>query len=515
MSKKAALVSVSDRSGLKELAEELKKAGYEILATTGSGKFLQENNIDFLSIEDYTGQKEILGGRVKTLHPKIHAGLLAKRDDQEHIDQLAEDQILSIDIAIVNLYPFIENLKTDKINDPLTMIELVDIGGPTMIRAAAKNFQSVFPVIDPTDYPELIEIIKQGDDTIKSALNFRKKLAVKVFKNLADYNLQIAKYFSNVEMEDNTWKVDSSEKTQELRYGENPHQVASFYKKLSAEGLNWKQLSGKELSYNNFLDFDAAFSLVKSLPRNENAVAIIKHLNPCGVAVNDSLSQALINAKKGDPRSHFGGIIAFNQEVDEESATEVSKDFCEIVIAPSYSETSLNILKKKKNLRIIEISFDSKEKFQTRSVAGGILVQEIDPGVSLVSEAELVSKAKPSDAELRDLQFAWTICAHVKSNAITIVKDNMLVSSGSGQMSRIDSVEIAKLKANIHDHNLNGAVAASDAFFPFEDSVESLAEAGIKAIIVTGGAKRDPEVIELANKLGISLLFTKDRHFKH
>ena len=520
---KAALLSVSNRDGLIEFAKELKELGYVLLTTTGTAKHLETANIESTLIEDYTGQKEILDGRVKTLHPKIHAGLLAKRDKPDHMKQLEDDGILEISVVAVNLYPFVENLKSDKANDFEQMIELVDIGGPTMIRSASKNFKHIYTVIDPSDYPRVVEQIKKGKNDTED-VQLKCDLAVKVFTQISNYNLQIAKYFSGVNLSDKDSEnnllmnpVNGSilEKTQDLRYGENPHQKAVYYSMCNDDSKSWEQLSGKELSYNNFLDFDATARIIKSMPTDNPAAVIVKHLNPCGASVNDSLVKALENAKKGDPRSHFGGIIALNRKVDVDTANEVVKDFAEIVLAPDFEDESLEVLKKKKNLRIIKVSLDSQTDYEMRSCAGGVLVQQCDNQISSVEDAELVSKRALEGNEKTDLGFAWNLCQHVKSNAIVLVKDNMLLTSGAGQMSRIDSVEIAINKAKTHDHDLTGAVAASDAFFPFPDNVEVLAAAGIKAIIVTGGAMQDEKVIKAANDAGISLMFTADRHFRH
>ena len=515
---KAALISVSDKSGVVDFAKELVDLGYILLSTGGTGKHLKEAGLSVLPVEEYTGQKEILDGRVKTLHPKIHAGLLARRDSAEHLKQLEADEILQIDLAVINLYPFTQNLESEKSLDYKKMIELVDIGGPTMIRAAAKNFSSVYPVIDSKDYSHVISCLK-GE--VEDSLAFRCELAYKVFKVLADYNLQIARYFGDVDIskEEQSFSPLSSingvvlSKMQDLRYGENPHQKAKYYSE--SKDLPWEQLGGKELSYNNLLDLDASARLISSFASKYCIAAINKHLNPCGAAIAEDLSTAIINAKKGDPRSHFGGIISVNKTLDLAGAKEVTKDFCEIIIAPDYEEDALVELKTKKNLRIIKFDYTKLNKTEIRTCAGGYLIQELDSELSKVNDAEQKSGDPLSDIEREDLEFAWELCPHVKSNAVVIVKDKMLCASGAGQMSRIDSVEVATLKANTHGHNLQGAVAASDAFFPFPDSVEKLAQAGIKAIITTGGASRDEEVISMAKEKGIKLFFTKDRHFKH
>lgn len=527
--KKAALISVSDKTGLVAFARSLSDLGYAILATRGSKVFLEAADIPVVSIEEYTGQKEILDGRVKTLHPRIHAGLLADRTKSEHLKELADNDLYSIDIAVINLYPFIENLASDRASSPLEMIELVDIGGPTMIRAAAKNFKSVFPVIDPADYSEVLEALSAAAD---STLDFRRALAVKVFKSLAQYNLEIARYFSEVDFSQeeigtapqkpaslNRYQHAVSgivlDKVQELRYGENPHQRAGFYHETGSGSQTWRKHQGKELSYNNLLDFDAAAQIVQALPADSAGVAIIKHLNPCGAAIATTVREALRKAKQSDPRSHFGGVIACNQTITETDALAIIEDFTEIVVAPGYAPEALAVFSQRKNLRVIELDFSDVPRLEIRSAAGGYLIQDADPGVSSVAEMRIATAVKPSEQQLNDLQLAWALCAHVKSNAITIVKDGLLLASGAGQMSRIDSVEVALQKIAVHEHDCRGAVCASDAFFPFSDCVEKLAEAGIAAIVAPGGAQRDDEVADVAEAQGVALLFATERHFKH
>ena len=526
--RRAALLSVSDKSGLVEFAQSLEQAGFIILSTSGTAKTLVEAGIEVVSIETYTGQKEILDGRVKTLHPKIHAGLLAKRDDPKHMAQLAEDGIYPIDVAVINLYPFIQGLGGDRASDPSKMIELIDVGGPTMIRAAAKNFRSIYAVIDPADYKAVAESISTGE----AGLSLRQKLAVKVFSQTANYDLEIARYFGSVEVKDDQLFRDSSvryeqllhcseingfvlRKEQNLRYGENPNQIAAFYRSLDASAKRWTQLGGKDLSYNNLLDFDAMSRIVRELPSNLSGAVIIKHLNPCGAALANDLLTALHGAKRGDPRSHFGGIIGFNQTVTMEVAEQIREDFAEVVVAPDFEPTALSLLSKNKNLRLIRIELAHEPRIEVRSIEGGLLVQSSDSGVSDLESAEIASDRSPTPQEFRDLEFAWLVCAHVKSNAIVLAKDSTIIGVGAGQMSRIDSVELSISKAKLHGHVLAGAVCASDAFFPFADSIETLASAGITAIVAPKGAKKDAEVVELANKLGMSLVFTTDRHFRH
>lgn len=530
---RAALISVSDKTGLIEFSKSLIDLGFILLATSGSKKILEESGIKAESIELYTEQKEILGGRVKTLHPKIHAGLLAKRDDASHLAQLEEQQILPIDVAVINLYPFGNGLKSDTATNPAKMIELIDVGGPTMIRASAKNFTGVLPVLDPTDYSEVIELLTIHKEVKNIPLDFRRKLSKKVFTFTANYDLQIAKYLSHVSFEGinliSEGKVDVSTsfelgdvsgivltENQSLRYGENPHQNARLYESVDkVYTKDFEQLHGKELSYNNLLDFDAALSMIQSFPASSNGAVIIKHLNPCGAAFSNSISKAVENAKKCDPRSHFGGVIATNKTITADAALGIAGDFAEIVIAPDYEPEALTILQKSKNLRILKTSLSKKSNYEFRSTKAGFLIQTIDPGSSPIADAKVVSKRAPTSNEIQDLEFAWTICAHVKSNAIVLSKDQLLVGVGAGQMSRVDSSELAVSKAKTHGHLLTGASAASDAFFPFPDGIEYLASQGVTAVVSPGGAKRDPEVIQAADRLGIALLFVEDRHFRH
>ena len=520
--KKAALLSVSDKTGLIDFARGLQELGYELLSSAGTARHLIEAKIDVLSIEKYTGQKEILDGRVKTLHPKIHAGLLARRDVAQHMSELESNGISPIDIAVINLYPFLEQLGTPSASDPLKMIEYIDIGGPAMIRAAAKNHLAVLAVIDPTDYVEVLGALRSGTIPIQ----LRRRLAVKVFSTLANYNLEIARYFSSVSEESSAQPgrehggpVDGLvlSRVEELRYGENPQQRAAFYTVVGSKNTtrSWEQLGGKQLSYNNLLDFDAALGLVRCFKTRPTAL-IVKHLNPCGVGQGADLVEALRRAKQGDPRSHFGGIIAFNHPVNTALAAEIREDFAEIVLAPAFDSAALKLLQKNANLRIMRVELEATGvRYDFRCVEGGVLVQERDPGVSSVREARLMTARAPGDDELTAVQFAWSICAHVKSNAIVIARDGMLLAVGAGQMSRVDSAELALSKARAHGHDLHGAVAASDAFFPFADAAECLIKAGITCIIAPAGSKKDAELVAAVDRLGASLLFAQDRHFRH
>jgi phosphoribosylaminoimidazolecarboxamide formyltransferase/IMP cyclohydrolase len=525
--KKMALMSVSDRTGLVELAEALNKAGYTLLATSGTGKALQEAKLPYTSVESYTGLAELLDGRVKTLHPKIHAGVLARRDDPSHLAQLSAADIALIDLVVVNLYPFTKYLESERAQNPDEMIELVDVGGPTMIRAAAKNHKFVLPLIDPADYSEVVSLLAQAKSSANPfPLSFRRAMAAKVFKALSAYDAAIGSYFASVDSGEITGEVVphtvsvTLTKSAELRYGENPHQQASIYNTASSNlpllsGPQWKQLGGKELSYNNMLDLDAALRLLADLPKERTAVAILKHLNPCGVALADSVVEAIERAKECDPRSHFGGILLANREVDQAAALEIRGDFAEIVIAPSFSHEALVTLQTSKNLRILQVNPAVLAGYELRTVAGAVLIQQPDITRSTVASAQRVSDRVATDDELADLDLAWRIVGHVKSNAIVLVRGGLLIGVGAGQMSRIDSIELAIRKAKAHGHLLSGAVAASDAFFPFPDSIEALAAEGISCVISPAGARRDDDVSATASAKNVSLFFASDRHFRH
>ncbi len=526
--KKLALLSVSDQTGLSDLAAALHGAGYGLLATSGTGKALEAAGIPFTSVESYTGLAELLDGRVKTLHPKIHGGLLARRDLDKHLSQLDAEGIAPIDVIVVNLYPFTKYIDSERAHDAEQMTELVDVGGPTMLRAAAKNHRFVLPLVDPADYPAVIELLAVAQGAADPfSLELRRKLAAKVFGALSAYDGAISRYFSNVvrggSQEESAFPSTCSvslEKQADLRYGENPHQKAALYG-VSASGLEflsgprWTQLGGKELSYNNMLDLDAAVRLLSDLPSRSPVVAILKHLNPCGVASGVDVLDAIKRAKQCDPRSHFGGILVINREVDRMAAEEIREDFAELVVAPSFSPEALDVLRTSKNLRILQIDGLSISGYEVRSVLGGLLVQEPDINRSQVSHATLASARTPTDDELADLDLAWRIVGHVKSNAIVLVRDGLLVGVGAGQMSRVDSVELAIRKATVHGHLLDGAVAASDAFFPFADSIETLSQAGITAVVSPAGSRRDGDVQAAADARGVSLFFASDRHFRH
>ncbi len=517
---RAALISVTDKTGVVDFAKNLVALGFKILSSSGTASLLKEQGVPVIMVEDYTGSPEILDGRVKTLHPKIHGGILAKRSDKTHLAEMEQHQIWPIDLVVVNLYPFLNKVVGPEGKDPAGMVNFIDIGGPAMLRAASKNHEYVLPVIDAADYDQVIAALKQGE----VPLNLRRQLAAKVFMTLANYDLQISKYYSEVATLPEAYTVGSDltpssglvlERVEALRYGENPHQSAHLYRDFNQSSRSWKQLQGKSLSYNNLLDFDATLRLVKDL-KNKRCAAIFKHLNPCGVGLGRNLLESLLLAKKGDPRSHFGGVIGFSEEVTEDVASELTDGFVEIVLAPAYSAAALEVLGKRKNLRVMEVDLSAASpKSEVRVIQDGVLIQQPDHKITSPKNGRVVSKRVPTEDELIALEFAWTVCSHVKSNAIVLGTKDMIAGVGAGQMSRVDSAELAISRANLHHNSLQGAVAASDAFFPFPDSVEKIIAAGVTAIVAPAGATRDQEVIDAVNKLGASLVFMDERHFRH
>ncbi|MCI5066500.1 bifunctional phosphoribosylaminoimidazolecarboxamide formyltransferase/IMP cyclohydrolase [bacterium] len=528
---KYALISVSNRAGLSDFAKGLQAHGYTLLTTSGSGAFLQQDGISSVAIDEYTGQREILGGRVKTLHPKIHAGILARRSVASDLEELRAQEIPQIDIVAVNLYPFEAKLRENPDADRAEMIEFIDIGGPTMIRAAAKNSADVFAVIDPEDYAKVLEVLDESHDDLNRAQQVRSELSTKVFAQLAHYNLEIAKFLSRNEHEEESLSCSSIQELSAvsgavwpsrtpLRYGENPQQPAALY---SGGGeRSWKQLAGKPLSYNNILDADAGYRLIRTLTTSRDrfggkeVVCIMKHLTPCGVATGGTGAEALRKAKQCDPRSHFGGIIGFSSPLTSECAQEVIQDFVEIIIAPGFSDGAREVLSQRKNIRLLECDYEAEVGYEVRSTLFGSLKQAPDASIISCRECEeVVESESRSDSEGEDLELAWILAAHTKSNAIVLVKNQMLIGSGAGQTSRIDAVEVAIYKAKEHKHDISGAVAASDAFFPFPDSVERLAEEGVAAIVVPNGSKQDEMTIQTAREKGVGLLFAPERHFRH
>ncbi len=512
---KTALISVYDKTGLEELASFLHGQGVELLSTGGTLKFLKDHGIPATSVADYTGQKEILGGRVKTLHPSIFGGILARRDQSDDIKTLDESGIKPIDFVIVTLYPFVETVANPKSTET-EIIEKIDIGGVAMLRAAAKNFHDVAVVASEKDY-DLLKTMFDATLDEEGKLKIRKELAAKAIALTSAYDSHISKWLAN---EFETYPATITigyEKLQQLRYGENPHQAAAFYRDPTCTETcvaNAKQLNGKELSYNNILDLDAALEIVRSFPEKPTVV-IVKHNNPCGVACAENALDAFVAAKACDPTSAFGGIVAVNRPVTLELAAKMTEMFLEAVIAPSYEEDALALLQTKKNLRVIDCGGEFspvRNQRMLRSVIGGTLMQDRDLSQLSVKDLKVVSKVQPSKEDLNQLLFAWKIAKFVKSNAIIYTRDYRTIGIGAGQMSRIDSTKIAASKAQ---SSVRGAYMASDAFFPFRDNIDLAAEIGIKAIISPGGSIRDQEVISAADEHGIIMVFTGKRHFRH
>lgn len=514
-----ALISCTNKSGLIELARFLTDKKIQILSTGGTAKLFKENNIAVTEVSQETGFPEILDGRVKTLHPRIFGGILAKRHDLKHQKQLAENSIGNIDLVVVNLYDFDTAANKPEL-DLDEVLESIDIGGPSLLRAAAKNFNDVLVVVDPEDYPELTQRIVSN--TV--GREFRLKLAAKVFEVTARYDQGISNYLqktlpkkTETTLPDNV--IIHLKKIQELRYGENPQQKAALYQQNKTQGLTAiNQIQGKQLSFNNILDMNAALNCCREF-KNPTCV-IVKHINPCGIASTENLSTAFIRAREADPVSSFGGIVALNQKVDKQTALIMAETFFEVIVAPDYDDDALLIFQKKKNLRIIKYpQFDvPTQKFDLRCIDGGFLVQDVDHTTMDVSQARVVTNKKPDDKQISDLNFAWRVCKHVKSNAIVFAKNRQTLGIGAGQMSRVDAVKLAVLKdkESFNVKNvLEGAVMASDAFFPFRDGLDLAAGQGITAVVQPGGSVRDNEVIQACNENGIAMVFTGMRHFKH
>ncbi|MDA0901837.1 MAG: bifunctional phosphoribosylaminoimidazolecarboxamide formyltransferase/IMP cyclohydrolase [Proteobacteria bacterium] len=516
---KRALISVSDKSGIIELAQFLAKNDVELISTGGTCKLLLDNGLKVKDISEFTGFPEIMDGRVKTLHPKVHGALLAVLDNESHQKQAAENDISSIDLVIINLYPFVNTVKKGAKYDEV--IENIDIGGPSMIRSAAKNHQYKTVITSSDDYPSLITEMQSNDGA--TTLEYRKNSARKAFTNTANYDQAIASYFTNNQEQVFADKLAlPATLKQNLRYGENSHQKAALYANDFAENgiVGAKQIQGKELSYNNLNDADAAFNIACEF--EEPAVAIVKHANPCGVALCNNINSAYKKALEADSKSAFGGIVALNKEIKEDTAQEISKMFYEVIIAPSFSDEALEILKKKKNLRLLEAKFEKENKPQIKSISGGFLMQEQDNKKLSIEDIEQAGKVKIDQSKTKELLFAMTVCKHVKSNAIVVTNNLQTVGIGAGQMNRVDSVEIACKKAkNFTDIDSNiidksqGAVLASDAFFPFPDNVEIASKYNISALIAPKGSIRDQEVINKADEFNIGLSFINSRHFKH
>lgn len=520
---KRALISVSDKTGVVDFARQLAQLGVELLSTGGTASLLAKENIAVTEVADHTGFPEMLDGRVKTLHPKIHGGILARRDNAKHMNQLAAQAIGTIDLVCVNLYPFAATVaKQDCTLEDA--IENIDIGGPAMVRSAAKNWRDVAIVTDSNDYAAIIdEIRKQSDLSEQTRFN----LARKAFAHTAQYDGMIANYLTRIDDKNLSGIPDlqtfsqqynqSWLKIQDLRYGENPHQQAAFYRELQpAEGslAKYQQLQGKELSYNNIADADAAWETVKSF--TQPACVIVKHANPCGVAIANDTLTAYQLALATDTTSAFGGIIAFNREVDAATVEAVTGQFLEVLLAPAFTDEAKVIIAAKKNVRVLEIPLSAgANQFELKRVGGGLLVQTPDRHYIDASDLKVVTARVPSEQEIKDLLFVWNVAKYVKSNAIVFGKNGQTYGIGAGQMSRVDSTRIAARKAQDAGFELNGACAASDAFFPFRDGVDVIAAQGIKAIIQPGGSVRDEEVIAAANEHGIAMVVTGVRHFRH
>lgn len=518
---KRVLVSVSDKTGLLEFIMGLKELiDVEVISTGGTAKFLKDAGLNVTMLSDLTGVREFLGGRVKTLHPNVHGGILARRDNKSDIDDLKSLGIKTIDMVVVNLYPFVEVVKNKdtKLDDA---IENIDIGGVALIRAAAKNYKNVVVVSSPYVYQELLDHIRQNGNKVDEF--FRQKLSAMAFCMTTQYDGAISNFLKNKFKIKDDSIVNKEQinltyfKIQDLRYGENPHQKAAFFKDASkidsygAAGV--KCLWGKELSYNNIIDIDSACEIVSAF--DKPAACIIKHTNPCGVAVSNDINKAFLSAHKCDPLSAFGGIVGLNAKVDDKTAKSIlGAGFLECVVATGYEKSALNMLKQRKNMRILVFKNGDYKKgmFDIRQVRGGLLVQEHDSLDVKISDVRVVTKKKPSKVELDTLLFAWKVAKFVKSNAIVFAKENRTISIGAGQTSRVDSVVIAKLKAG---KNSKGCVLASDGFFPKEDNILEAKKAGIGAIIQPGGSIKDDDVIKACDKAGISMVFTGCRHFKH
>ena len=520
-----ALISVSEKEGIIEFARALHENGIEILSTGGTARLLVENMVPVMEVSRHTGFPEIMDGRVKTLHPKIHGGILGRRGVDDGV--MKDNDIAPIDLVIVNLYPFESTIaREDCTLDEA--IENIDIGGPAMVRASAKNHAFVSIIVDPSDYQRVLEEIVNNDGVVTD--NTRFELAVKAFEHTARYDGMIANYLGKIRFDESEEIVMDEfprtinlqfDKAQEMRYGENPHQNAAFYtesKLTEACVATAKQLQGKELSFNNIGDTDAALEFVKQFDTESDGAAcvIVKHANPCGVAVRDNLLDAYDAAYSTDPESAFGGIIAFNCELDGETAkTIVDRQFVEVIIAPSITGEAIDAVAEKKNVRLLECGewTQTNQRLDYKRVNGGLLVQDTD--LLLLNEMKVVSSTQPTDQEMSDLLFSWKVAKFVKSNAIVYGNNNMTIGVGAGQMSRINSARIAGIKAEHAGLEVSGSVMASDAFFPFRDGIDAAHEAGISAVIQPGGSMRDDEVIAAANEHGMAMIFTGMRHFRH
>jgi phosphoribosylaminoimidazolecarboxamide formyltransferase/IMP cyclohydrolase len=511
-----AILSVTDKTGLVDFARQLANSGIELISTGGTAKLLRDSGIAVKDISEFTGFPEMLDGRVKTLHPKVHGGILHRREDPAHTAAVAEHGIQAIDMVVVNLYAFEKTAAKAGVAFE-ELIENIDIGGPSMIRSAAKNFHDVAVVTSPGDYAAIAEELKNSGGAL--SLETKWRLAQKAFATTAAYDSAIASTLERIPSAGGMQSSDKSfpqtlrlsfSKTLDLRYGENPHQQAAMYSDGSGVGVaNGRQIQGKELSYNNIVDLQAAWDLAQEF--EEPVCAIIKHTNPCGTATGKTLAEAYKRALECDPVSAFGGVIGVNRIIDAEAAEEMHKLFLEVIAAPGFEDAAKARFATKKNLRLVEVK-QAPQKWILKNVSGGILLQDVDSRPLQDVDLKVVTQRAPSPEEMRALLFAWKVCKHVKSNAIVYARDGQTVGVGAGQMSRVDSAKIGAMKAQLP---LKGTVAASDAFFPFPDGVEEIANAGATAIIQPGGSQRDPEVIAAADRLGLAMVLTGVRHFRH
>ena len=517
---KRALISVSDKRGIVELAKGLKELGIEIISTGGTARLIKEAGVPVRSVSDYTGFPELRDGRVKTLHPRVHGALLARRDSPEHMRQVKEQGIELIDMVVVNLYPFEETIARPEVKLE-EALENIDIGGPSMLRSAAKNYESLVVVSEPDEYANLLRELKENDGQV--SWETRQRLAAVAFQQTAKYDTAIGNFLQG-QMEKTSSLFPALfhptfEKVEDLRYGENPHQAAAFYRELATMGgtvAGARKLHGKELSFNNILDLDAALKAIKEF--EEITAVVIKHTNPCGLAGGGSLEEAYRKARECDPISAFGSIVGLNRKVDRDTAEEINKTFVEAVIAPGFEEEALKILKNKEAIRLLEVDLAITDnrlpvtELDLKKVGGGLLVQEVDRQRLETSALKVVTRRKPTEEEFQTLLFAWRVVKHVKSNAIVFTARDQTVGIGAGQMSRVDSCKIAVMKANLP---LKGTVVASDAFFPQRDGVEEIARAGATALIQPGGSKKDEEVIAACDEYNLAMVFTGMRHFRH
>jgi len=508
-----ALISVSDKTGVLEFAKELHDSGVEILSTGGTAELLRKGGVPVIQVSDYTGFPEMMDGRIKTLHPRVHGGILARRDVPEHMQAMEEHGIRPIDLVVINLYPFEQTVAKEGCTLE-EAIENIDIGGPAMVRSSAKNCNDVTIIVDPKNYGSVLEEMKKGSVSLET----RRRLSRDAFAHTARYDSLIADFLSG-QWEDGFPPLLNKPytKVQDLRYGENPHQSAALYvesRPLPTDIVSAEQLQGKELSFNNYIDLNAAWELVREL--GSGAVGIIKHTNPCGVAVGEDQLNTFILAREVDPVSAFGGIIGFNEPVTAQVAEEILKNFVEAVVAPGFDEEAIKLFSAKKNIRLMKMpsaDFNAQDnRYDLKKIGGGLLAQSPDSLNYVEGQLKVASEREPDAREMEDMKFAWLVAKHVKSNAIVYAKDKEILGIGAGQMSRVDSARVAVEKAR---KSLSGAVMASDAFFPFRDSVDEAAKNGISAIISPGGSIRDEEVLQAAKEHNIAMVFTGTRHFKH